>query len=107
MNTEVKREDITDENYREILNKEAHHDHVIIKDGNTLRWKTNPQVIVLLKGVSLNYLCPLLTALGYNKNSEIYRKLYRDMGYSLYGYWEIFYWEVNNPDAKSYIPNKK
>lgn len=36
------------------------------------------------------------------KNSEVYRKLYRDMGYSLYGYWEI-----NNEDAGEYIPNTK
>jgi hypothetical protein len=24
------------------------------------------------------------------------------MGYSLSGYWEIFYWEVNNEDAEDY-----
>jgi hypothetical protein len=40
--------------------------------------------------------------MGYDKNSEVYRKLYRDIGYSLEGYWEIFYWEVNNPIASEY-----
>lgn len=43
---------------------------------------------------------------GLTKNSEEVRALLRSIGYSLYGYWEIVYWEVNNSDVKSYIPNK-
>ncbi len=61
----------------------------------------------LIDVMNLNHIVMLLIYLGYNKNSEIYRKLYRDMGYSLYGYWEIFYWEVNNPDYAEYKPNTK
>ena len=38
----------------------------------------------------------------FTKNSEEWRKLYRDIGYSLYGYWEIFYWDMNNEDAADY-----
>lgn len=103
----IKRKKIKDKTYREILDVETHHDHEIYKDEHgTLRWKENPAVTKLLKSISLNDLCPLLTQLGYGKNSEVYRKLYRDMGYSLYGYWEIFYWEVNNDDAADYKPNK-
>jgi hypothetical protein len=44
---------------------------------------------------------------GYTKNSEIYRKLYRDMGYSLSGYWEVFYWDVNNEKVDEYNPIKQ
>jgi hypothetical protein len=33
--------------------------------------------------------------------------MYRDMGYSLYGYWEIFYWEMNNDYAQDYIEERK
>ena len=39
-------------------------------------------------------------------NSEMWRKLYRDLGYSLFGYWEIFYWEANNEKAAEYKPTK-
>jgi hypothetical protein len=45
--------------------------------------------------------------MGLNKNSEEVRKLYRDMGYSLSGYWEIFFWEVNNEDAPLYRKGKR
>jgi hypothetical protein len=44
---------------------------------------------------------------GLDKNCDEYRKVYRDIGYSLDGYWEIFYWEVNNPISREYIPNEK
>lgn len=85
---------------------EEHHNHEIIEDEQgTWRWKENKDVNKILKNMSLNDLCPLLYFLGYGKNSEVYRKLYRDMGYSLSGYWEIFYWEVNNDKADEYVPN--
>jgi len=102
----IDRKDITDETYRIILDVETHHNHLIVegKDGR-LRWKNNPNVDKQLEKISLNDLVPLLHFLGYNKNSEVYRKLYRDMGYSLFGYWEIFYWEVNNDEAHEYTPN--
>lgn len=103
--TEVNRADITDEYYREILDKETHHDHAIITDAQgTLRWKENPNVNLLVKKVNLNHLIFLLIELGYDKNSEVYRKLYRDMGYSLSGYWEVFYWDANNDAADKYRP---
>ena len=99
----IKRCDITDSNYQEIFDKESHHDHQIYTDEyGTIRWVPDETVNRLVENISLNYLCPLLVALGYDKNSEVYRKLYRDMGYSLFGYWEIFYWDVNNDKADEY-----
>jgi len=102
----VKREEIKDEEFRQMLSIESHHNHQIILDEDgILRWKENPSVRHFLKNISLNDLCPLLISLGYGRNSEVFRKLYRDMGYSLFGYWEVFYWEVNNPSATDYVPN--
>jgi hypothetical protein len=102
----IDRESITTEAYRLILETETHHDHEIIVSGGNYYWKKNEIVDAILEKLSLNDIIPLLHSLGYGKNSEIYRKLYRDMGYSLEGYWEIFYWEVNNPIASEYHPNK-
>ena len=91
---------------KEILDKETHHNHLIVEDANgVLRWKENPVVNLYLSKISLNDLLPLLMQLGFDKNSEVYRKLYRDMGYSLYGYWEIFYFSSNNPNKKKYKPS--
>ena len=93
--------------YADVLKKESHHNHELIMDEGVCRWRQNPDVRFLVdEKISLNDLIPLLHCLGYDKNSEVYRKLYRDLGYSLYGYWEVFYWEVNNPKASEYIPNK-
>ncbi len=95
-----------DKSYSDMLKKEKHHNHEIIQDEHgSFRWKENPSVNKILERISLNDLCPLLYHLGYDKNSEVYRKLYRDIGYSLSGYWEIFYWEGNNDEANEYVPN--
>jgi hypothetical protein len=88
--------------YQEMLQREAHHQHIIVEDNGVIRWQASPTVEALLGSISLNRLCPLLEVLGYGKNSEVYRKLYRDMGYSLCGYWEVFYWEVNNEECDEY-----
>lgn len=102
----VKRSQITNPDFKRMFKTERHHKHPIIigADGRP-RWKENPDVRYLIdEKISLNDLCPLLCILGYDKNSEVYRELYRQMGYSLFGYWEIFYWEVNNPNAADYQP---
>lgn len=105
----VDRKEIVDELYKEILEIECHHDHVLIRDKNgSIRWKENPHTRNYIDGAGgLNVVLPLLDNLGCGKNSEIYRKLYRDIGYSLYGYWEIFYWEMNNDEADEYISERK
>ncbi|MEM1219601.1 MAG: hypothetical protein AAGH79_11835 [Bacteroidota bacterium] len=107
MQNYINREDLTEETYREILDKETHHDHKIIQDDHGVyRWEEIPMINDILKGMDLNDLFLLLISLGHGKNSEVYRKLYRNMGYSLFGYWEVFYWEVNNEEADRYEPNK-
>lgn len=91
------------EDYAEIFNKESHHEHRVIEDEHgTLRWEADPTVTKTLEKINLNDLWLLFMKMGLTKNSEPVRKLYRDMGYSLSGYWEIFYWEVNNEEADEY-----
>jgi len=90
------------ENYAEWIAKESHHDHKIVEINGVLRWEENETVNHLLENISLNDLLPLLCVIGYGKNSEVYRKLYRSMGYSLLGYWEVFHWIVNNVDCDDY-----
>lgn len=90
----VNRQDINDPLYREILEKEIHHNHVIIEDEHgIIRWEPNLDVMQFYQNISLDDLCPLLHCMGYGKNSEVYRKLYRDIGYSLSRYHEMFYEE--------------
>lgn len=99
----IKRSEIKEQEYLDIFEKESHHNHEIEEsEDGILRWKENKYVMMLIKHISLNDLLPLLSNLGYDKNSEVYRKLYRDMGYSLNGYWEVFYCEVNNEDTELY-----
>ncbi len=96
------------ETYKEILDKEWHHDHEIIRDGHgTLRWRKDPKVDEIINRGDLNDLWYLFYTMGLTKNSEEVRKLYRDMGYSLSGYWEIFFWEMNNEDAHLYRKGKR
>ena len=101
----VPRHKLTQSTYREILDIETNHNHEIIEDDGIFRWKYNPSVRKLVNKIGLNDIIMLMHSLGYNKNSEPYRKLYRDIGYSLFGYWEIFYWEVNNDDVDKYLPS--
>jgi hypothetical protein len=102
----VNRADITDPYYREILDIETHHAHAIIIDVHgVIRWKGDRGLRKCIENISLNDLIPMFICMGYDKNSEPYRQLYRDLGYSLSGYHEIFYWEANNPLAHEYKPN--
>lgn len=101
---EIGYEDPRLEPYREWLVREPHHKHPIVIDScGVIRWKESPFVRgVVSRSINLNDLCVLFLELGYGKNSEVYRKLYRDLGYSLGGYWEVFYWEVNNNECDMY-----
>lgn len=92
------------EDYTEMMETESHHTHAVVRVDGVIRWEASAFVKSLLSRMSLNDLCPLLDEIGAGKNSEPYRKLYRDMGYSLSGYWEVFYWELNNEDAHLYKP---
>lgn len=89
--------------FAEIMEKESHHNHGIVLKGDRPRWQENPRISKLVDDMGgMNNVVNFMYSIGLTKNSEEYRKLYRDIGYSLYGYWEIFYWEMNNEDAADY-----
>ena len=89
--------------FNEVLANESHHNHGLIKDHlGIVRWRPNEKLSTYRDKMELpiGYFVEFLTATGYNKNSEVYRKLYRDIGYDLEGYWEVFY--CNNDESDSY-----
>jgi len=99
----IDRKDIKDEFYRNFLDKEKHHDHKIYIDCfGTYRWVQDSEIKKMAINIDFNDLITSLYDMGLDKNSEIYRKLYRCLGYSLRGYWEVFYWEWNNENASEY-----
>ena len=97
-----------DKIYAEILERESHHDHELLVDNEgKLWWKENPDFISMKDKLGLEKILNTLRYLGYGKNSELYRKLYRDNGYSMFGYWEIFYWDWNNHLTDDYRQDKE
>ena len=101
----VDRKDIP-EDYLEWMDKESHHDHLIVRDKNgTLRWKETPNLHSQAtdKCGHMSEIMQMFQLLGWSKNSEQVREFYRKIGYSLSGYWEIFHWRVNNPDRDNYV----
>ena len=107
----VSREEACEESseIREILERESHHSHPIERSPRgALRWKPNLMIReIALQRINLNDLWMLFYEMGLGKNDEPVRKLYRDLGYTLEGYWNLFYWEANNPEARSYSPPKR
>lgn len=99
----VKRSDVP-ECYQEMLLTEQHHNHEIVLVDGRYRWKENQDVSNLVDLIGLTEIVSAMYSKGLTKNSEEYRKLYRDIGYSLNGYWEVFYWEMNNEETSEYLP---
>jgi len=99
----INREDITDLDFIKIIKKENHHNHEIIQDEEgKLYWKPDENLCAEIEGKNINDYIFHFHSIGLNKNSEEYRKFYRDMGYSLSAYWIIFYCKANNPICKNY-----
>lgn len=99
----IERKTLIDHEYfGDIMRREAHHEHSIVEVDGIPRWKENPEVSEYVGKIGLNDIIGLFISMGYTKNSEVWRKLYRDIGYSLSGYWEVFYWDWNNEDADEY-----
>jgi len=96
------------DSWGEMLKTEQHHDHPItVCENGYYSWKETTTHKLLSDHYDLNdVVCDFISE-GLTKNSEEWREFYRDMGYSLYGYWEIFYWEINNEDTDNYQPPKE
>lgn len=83
---------------------------IIEDDHGTLRFESDPVIDMLWlarkdnvmrdgeKALDLN----ALYIYGPGKNHPLMREFYRRLGYSLFRYWEIFHWEVNNELAAEY-----
>ena len=67
-----------------------------------LFWKPDEKLSAEIEGKNINDNIFYFQSNGLDKNSEEYRKFYRDIGYSLLGYWNIFYCKANNPIYKNY-----
>ena len=104
----MKREEIKDLDFINIMEKENHHDHEIIQNNKgILYWKPDENLCAEIEGKNINDYIYNFLSKSLDKNSEEYRKFYRDMGYSLFKYWEIFYCKANNPICNNYRKNSK
>lgn len=90
--------------YAEMMKTEQHHSHEIVMSNDVIRWKSNAGVVEVTSMCDLNQMILAMQEKGIGKNDERYRRLYRNMGYSLSGYWEVFYWDMNNDEADEYKP---
>jgi len=79
--------------------------HNIVEIDGRLRWEEEDGFSENIP--SLNDLISSMMNRGISKNNEAFRNLYRKMGVSLYLYWEVFYWEMNNEDAENYVYKKE
>lgn len=113
-----------DEDYAHILNTEASiHNHQLVLDdnardsGRVLRWERDPLIDemfhrgwfdlnAIMGGYCKTYagITAKISPARIVKNDPLVRELYRRMGISLFGYWETFYWDINNPYAEEFKP---
>ena len=104
----INRENVTDLDFIKIMKKENHHNHEIIQDEEgILYWKPDENICAEIEGKNINDNVHNFLSKGLDKNSEEYRKFFRDIGYSLLGYWNIFYFKTNNPICNNYRKNSK
>ncbi len=90
--------------YEMVLAREEKDGHQLYVDKHdTIRWVENPirekEIMDIYRAGDLSQ----LFMHGADKNTAIIRELYKCIGYSLCGFWEIFYWEVNNERANEYV----
>lgn len=95
----IDRKDILVPHFQEIFKTEWHYQHEIIADKNyILRWKSD------FASKSEGEIMEEIESYNGSRNSESFRKLYRDLGFSLSGYYDLFYWLANNEDVSQYVP---
>jgi hypothetical protein len=97
--------------FLEIFETEDHYRHNVVKitlgSSTHSYWQTNTSIYHFLQPLGLHQLSETLLAWGLDRNTELYRKLYRDMGCSLFNYKEIFYMPNDAYHPSQYIPNAK
>lgn len=83
--------------WKDMKELESHHTHNIILKGGIYRWEQTNFDYGDINQIMRNFYNN-----GHTKNSEEVRAFYRSIGYSLFGYWELVYWDVNNPIVMDY-----
>lgn len=99
----IERKDVLEPIFQKMLRTETHHTHEIIQSKNgVLRWKDN------IDENDIESESKILRDIESNQDdfySESMRELYRDLGYSLCGYWKMFYGMVDDENEDGYVPN--
>ena len=94
------------EDYAEVLEREELGHELYVSDHGTIRWVANPEkeqeIMNEFGARDLND----LFMKGADKNDPRIRELYKHIGYSLFGFWEVFYWEANNERTHQYQGRK-
>jgi len=92
-----------DSEYKLVLKREELGNELYVDKNGTIRWVANPEkekeIMDEFGACDLNDLFGRCHA---DKNDPKIRELYKCIGYSLYGFWEVFYWRVNNSRASEY-----
>ena len=89
--------------YKDILSREVSGHRLYISSNETIRWEKNqPRVDEIMKFFGADDLNDLFGKCQADKNDPLVRELYKCMGYSLSGFWEVFYWDWNNDKADEY-----
>lgn len=89
--------------YKEILRREKHFHPIIVNEHGTYRWLANEQrAREMMKEYFNAHDYNTMFFNGAHPNDPIVREIYRHSGYSIFGYWEVFYWEANNEEADEY-----
>ncbi len=83
-------------------------DHPLVADGDVLRFKANPVIrLIVDRWVNLNELSAAIQCMGYERSVQLgFRAFYRDMGYSLGGYLEIFGEALDEEEQTGMIPKR-
>jgi hypothetical protein len=103
----IERKDIEYPLWQELFQTETHHNHEIEQsESGKYFWKPAPLIQKQVQKIGLNEIVDFLYLMGFGRNSEVMRSLMRNIGYSIHGYWEIFYCETNNPNAPNYQKKK-
>ena len=97
MNSQELKEHWSKENpdFEEVFEKDG-LDHEVYMDGNTLRWRPDETVRFAFDYADLNSFWAKFYKEGNTKNQKNVREMYRKLGYSVFGYWEVFFWDANN-----------
>lgn len=94
------------DDYKDVLDTEYLGHQLYVDEHGTIRWEADPELEkIIMDEYNAKDLNDLFMK-GAKKNDPIIRELYKHIGYSLYGFWEIFYWEVNNELAHEYKGRK-